>query len=382
MTDKSVHDLDILILAPLGKDATRAAKVLEDYEIRSEIMEDVSHLCRRLKKLSGAVIFTEESIQNGDLDQLLKTLSKQESWSDIPLILITSEKQRFDRTKKIIDHFGALGNISLLERPFSVMTLVTMTRVAIRSREKQYQMKKLFETLNIELKSKDEFLSIASHELKTPITSLKMRIQMKNRAIQKGDPSVFFPESVSRFLGEVEKQINRLSRLVDDMLDITRIENGKLSVSKDYCELGEIASIVCQNFWPVVDALGFSIELDIHGKLFGFWDKYRIEQVVTNLISNAIKYGNSSPITLRVFKDGAYGVITVKDSGPGISEKDQRKIFNRYERGVNDQSNSVGLGLGLYISRQIADMHQGLLKVESKLGEGALFTLRLPLHEN
>lgn len=380
MSDQPFHDLDILILAPLGKDATRAAAVLEEAHMRSEIVKDVHHLCERLTKLAGAVISTEEAINNGDLDLILETLDNQESWSDIPLILITSEKQRFDRTKKIIDHFGAVGNISLLERPFSVMTLVTMTKVAIRSREKQYQIKKLFETLNVELKSKDEFLSIASHELKTPITSLKMRIQMKNRAIQKGDPTVFLKESFTRFLGDVEKQINRLSRLVDDMLDITRIENGKLSVSKDYCELGEIASTVCQNFWPVVDALGFAIELDILGKLYGNWDKYRIEQVITNLISNAIKYGNSSPIILRVFKDADFGVITVKDHGPGISDADQKKIFNRYERGVSAETNTIGLGLGLYISRQIADMHQGLLKVESKIGEGSLFTLRLPLH--
>lgn len=367
----------VLILAPLGKDAELAAKVLNEAGISTEIMKSLKDLCQRLTELAATIILTEESIGTSGMNDLYKVLSEQPEWSDLPIILITSEKKRFDHTKKIIDHFGDLGNISILERPFSVVTLVTLTKVAIRARAKQYRIRDLLRELNKELQSRDDFLSVASHELKTPLTSLKLQVQLKNRSGQKGDLTVYQPERVNTFLKSADRQIERLSRLVDDMLDISKIENGKLSLSEKPCDLGEILKNVYDSFSAQIEQLGVKVSTEIEEGIVGNWDKYRIEQAVINLLSNALKYGAGSPVKLRVYSKKGLGCLEVKDNGPGISPEDQIRIFERFER-AGVQASIAGLGLGLYISKQIVEMHNGTLNVISQKGSGSTFEICLP----
>ena len=370
-------DLNILILAPVGQDAVLSRKVLLEAGIGSEIMPTVKHMCERLQNFAGGLLITEEALGNSDLEILFEAFSRQESWSDLPIIMITPKKERFERTKYIIERFGDVGNISLLERPFSVITLITMTKVAVRARIKQYEIKKLIEKLEVELKSKDEFLSVASHELRTPLTSLKLQIQMKKHLSKNGNISLYQPDVMNKFLHQTDKQIDRLSRLVDDMLDISRIENGQLSLNRGPCKLNDIAANVHQYFNPILDASGSALNLENLDEVAGEWDRYRIEQIISNLISNAMKYGQSSPINIKVYKDNHFAAVDVKDGGPGISGENIDRIFHRFER-IEGAKNISGLGLGLYISRQIAEMHGGTLSVESQIGQGALFKLRLP----
>lgn len=373
-TDPASH---VLILAPLGKDGELASQVLAEVGITSEVMKSVTQLCNRLKALAASIIITEEALNQDGIKTLYSCLQNQEEWSDLPIILITSEKKRLTQTRKIVDHFGDLGNISILERPFSVMTLVTLTKVAIRARMKQYRMRDLLKILNKELQTRDDFLSVASHELKTPITSLKLQIQMKNRSSKKGDLSVHHPEKLNNFLLSADRQIERLSRLVDDMLDISKIENGKLSLTKSHCELGDILKNVFESFSGQIESLGLDVKIDIQDQVSGIWDKYRIEQAVINLLSNAIKYGDRKPIEMRVFSDDGQAALEVKDHGPGITPENQIRIFERFER-AGMTGNIAGLGLGLFISKQIIEMHGGTLTVKSAQGMGSTFTIRLP----
>jgi len=375
--NSDIYEMSALVLAPSGQDGKLAQSVLENAEIKSENISTVEKLYERLDLPCGCLLIAEEAISAKVLDRLTKKLSEQEPWSDLPIILLSSNSKKFDHTRKIVEHFGSLANITLLERPFSVITLITMTKVALRSRHKQYQVRDLLQEMNRTLRIRDEFISIASHELKTPITTISLQTQMKKRFMKKSDYG-FNQDKVKDFIDLIDKQSNRISRLVDDMLDVSRIENGKLSIKPELCDLNSIISQVLEGFRAEVDSGRIEVSLEENQKLLGYWDKFRIEQVIVNLISNAIKYGNGNPVLLSSLIDDNKVVLQVKDQGMGISEEDLERIFQRFERAVSG-GNISGLGLGLFISRQIVELHEGTLSVQSTIGQGSVFKLELPL---
>lgn len=228
------------------------------------------------------------------------------------------------------------------------------------------------------VKARDEFLSIASHELKTPLTSLKLQIQNRIRHINKGNTEDCNPKSLQKMAKNDEKQINRLVHLVNDMLDISRLSCGKFEFVVEETDLVSLTQEVLTRFRPQVDTSGASINLITDGAVVGLWDRFRLEQVICNLIANAIKYGHSNPITITVKGDDQKAVLLVKDEGIGIKKDDQVRIFQQYERAIAANSIS-GLGLGLYIVKKIVEFHDGLISVESELGIGSTFKVELPL---
>lgn len=228
------------------------------------------------------------------------------------------------------------------------------------------------------LRARDEFISIASHELKTPLTSLKLQSQIQKRLIVKNDPKAYVPERITSFSEMIDVQINKLNRLVDDMLDISRINTGHLSINPDIVDLGKLILGVIDDMRSQFSANNFP-KLDVEEKIFGTWDALRIEQVVANLLTNAIRYGLDRPILIKIAKESGLAVITVKDHGIGISETNHRIIFERFER-LNEKEVS-GLGLGLYLTKQIVEAHKGEIKVLSKLGEGSTFIVELPINQ-
>lgn len=223
------------------------------------------------------------------------------------------------------------------------------------------------------LKRRDEFLSIASHELKTPLTSLKLQthLALKKLEIKNG---VVSPEDLLKLADATSKSTQRLTRLVDDMLDISRIEDGKLSFQSEKFDITEL-----------INDLVRQITIQNHNIIFNpteiftiKGDKFRIEQVLTNLIQNALLYGNNTLVSIDVEKEDSIIKIKVKDRGPGIDPKNHERIFHRFERAVEPHGVS-GLGLGLYLCREIIERHQGTIAVESRLGAGATFIVTLPL---
>ena len=236
---------------------------------------------------------------------------------------------------------------------------------------------RLFTQAQAAVSLRDEFLSIASHELKTPITSLKLQIQMNRRRFGK-EPEIFSDKKiVDRFLDTSASQVDRLSKLVDDMLDISRISHGKLILEPEEVDLGLLVKDVAERFHEQFEAVGCKCRLHVEGQIKGHWDRYRIEQVVTNLMTNAIKYGAGKPVEVSVLNQGKTALIEVKDQGIGIADESLDKIFGRFERAITAKSIS-GLGLGLYISRQIVEAHGGKIRVLSKLEEGSTFVVELP----
>lgn len=223
---------------------------------------------------------------------------------------------------------------------------------------------------------RDEFLSIASHELKTPLTSLKLQSQMFQRHLERNDREAFSPDRIKRFMGEADKQVSRLTRLVDDMLDISRIRTGRLSISPEKVEIAAVVKDVVERMKPHFPSLEI-------GSFEGgevFCDRLRIEQVITNILNNALRYGKGRPVKVDLRRDGDHVSIAVTDNGMGIPDEFRDKIFTRFQRAV-PASEVSGLGLGLYISKQIVEAHQGKISVESALDQGSCFTVKIPRGE-
>lgn len=227
------------------------------------------------------------------------------------------------------------------------------------------------------IRMRDEFLSIASHELKTPLTSLKMQLQVARRGVNLDTGKVPTPEKLASTLDRSIRQIDRLTKLVDDLLDITRLDSGKMEYHFQSTDLTALIREVLDRFPEYAGESKLQFNLDIGPQTMVSCDHFRIEQVITNLISNAIKYGEGRPIGISL--SSAQNVVRLKisDQGIGIPEDMREKVFQRFERAVSN-TNISGLGLGLYITRQIVEAHQGSIQLVSSVGEGSTFIVELP----
>lgn len=228
---------------------------------------------------------------------------------------------------------------------------------------------RLFQSTQRAVKARDEFLSIASHELKTPITSLRLQLEMLMRPGKTQD--------ITRPVQNAVKQVDRLTLLVNDLLDVGRLESGKLNYLLDLMNIGDIVKEVTDALLPQFLASGTPLHIEIEGNPQAWVDRYRMEQVLVNLLNNAMKYGLRRPVHVTLKREGNEVILKVKDKGEGIPENQLGKIFGKFERG-GKVSSIAGLGLGLYITREIITAFRGSIEVESAEGEWTEFTVLLP----
>lgn len=230
------------------------------------------------------------------------------------------------------------------------------------------------------LRMRDEFMSLVAHELRTPLNTLFLETQMRSLQLKRGNLPAFNPEQMSSMIKRDERQIKAMIRLIDDMLDVSRMKSGTLSIRPAKVELMALLERVVNDLSLQAAAAGANVVLAPHAPVEGFWDEFRIEQVVVNLLTNALRYGGGGTVEVSVQTEGCSARIAVRDHGKGIAPDFLERIFEPYERGAKS-GEPKGLGLGLYISRQLALSHGGQLTVESTPGEGATFSLILPCTE-
>ncbi|WP_437893687.1 AAA family ATPase [Sorangium sp. So ce124] len=238
---------------------------------------------------------------------------------------------------------------------------------------------RLFAEAQQAIERRDEFLLVASHELKTPLTSLKMQAHLLARLLPRLQRGEVAPERIDAALQLLDRQIARLAHLVNELLDVTRLNAGQLTLARAPVDLAALAREVVERMHQQLADARCRTRLELDEPVIGHWDPSRMEQVLINLLSNAIKYGAGGLIHVIVRREGARAVLVVRDHGMGIAEADQARIFERFERAVSVR-NFGGLGLGLYIVRWIVTSHGGTIRVESKPGAGATFIVELPLH--
>ena len=326
-----------------------------------------------------AIVDIQMPEMNGfELAEFMRGTNKTKN---IPIIFVTAtakdEKYAFKGYES--------GAVDFLRKPLDPHAVKSKVNVFLELHKQKKELNKQVEALKqtreeLEqaIRVRDEFMSIASHELKTPLTSLKLQSHLRKRNLKKGDLSAFTPERLTKMFDSDEKQLERITHLIDDMLDISRISSGKLSMNLERFDLCELIRDIVEQSSEQFVAAGCPIKIEVCQSAVGSWDRFRIEQMVMNLLTNAMRYGAGKLILLQVIALKDRVQIVVHDQGRGIAEENHERIFRKFERAVLGSEIS-GLGLGLYIVRQILDAHHGSIRLESQLGQGATFVVELPL---
>jgi signal transduction histidine kinase len=219
---------------------------------------------------------------------------------------------------------------------------------------------------------RDSLISLASHELRTPLTSLQLRVQLLAR---NAHAETLSKERFARDAAGAEEQVKRMALLVDDLLDISRIMSGRLRLDVEDVDLGGFVREIVERYpEPQRELVGVRVEGD---PIVGRWDRMRIDQIISNLLSNALKYGENNPVEITVGREADRARLVVRDHGIGIDASDLPRIFERFERGASRHVG--GFGLGLWIVRQVVDALGGTIAVESRLGFGSVFIVEIPL---
>jgi two-component system sensor kinase FixL len=270
------------------------------------------------------------------------------------------------------EEFAAEISLATLEVDGDVYAVAAVRDVT--ERKKIEERARLWRKAQEEVRVRDEFLSIASHELRTPVTALQLQLQFLQRA---ADRAGWGPDVLLGKVEVLERQCRRIALLVNELLDVSRLRLGRLEMKPEEFDLVEVAQETAGHLRQEGVRLGSPIEVAAEGAVVGRWDRVRIEQVITNLLSNAIKFGQGKPIRLTVCRAGDRARLEVHDQGIGIDPGDRERIFGRFERAVSPH-HFGGLGLGLYISHEIVAAHGGTIRLDSEPGSGTTFTVELP----
>jgi signal transduction histidine kinase len=221
------------------------------------------------------------------------------------------------------------------------------------------------------VRARDDFLSVASHELRTPLTSLQLQIQLLRRG----------KRDAASALEVAQRQAQRLANLIEKLLDVSRVRGGALSLDLQSIDAAALARDVAAREEAEAHRAGTALLVEAPEPLLGRWDRAALDQVLSNLLHNAIKYGAGKPVFVRAQREGGSAVLVVQDHGIGIAPEDHQRIFERFERAAPSRNYS-GLGLGLWIAREIVSAHGGRLSVISSPGSGATFRVELPLSDS
>lgn len=259
-----------------------------------------------------------------------------------------------------------------------IRSLANLTAIAIENVQLIEKLTAANHELERSVQMRDEFLSIASHELRTPLSSLSLQLQMLSRGIiPNKQKTEGVSDGFSKAIDVSLKQVRRLGALVESLLDVSRIRLERLQLEHSKFDLSQLVGNLLEQCALELGAANCKLESKLEPGLIGNWDRMRIEQVVTNLISNVCKYAVNAPVLVSTSRSGDSAVLTVQDKGPGISRDKQPKIFERFERAASTTHTS-GLGLGLYITKALVEAHGGKIRVESEPEKGTKFTAELP----
>jgi signal transduction histidine kinase/ActR/RegA family two-component response regulator len=370
----------VLIVAPTRKDAALSAAFLGDEGVACVVCAGVSDVCREIEVGAGAVILNEEALEPDAFDALCEVVGRQPPWSDLPILVLTRSGADSDVA---IHSVQSLGNVTLLERPVRVAALISAVRSALRARRKQYEVReqiaevrRVAESLADADRRKNEFLAMLGHELRNPLAPIR-NANYTLRFLGSRDRNVEWVREV------VDRQLTHLTRLVDDLLDVSRITRGKIALQLDPVELRTVIAGAVETSRPSIDARGHALVVSVPDEsLVVNGDLTRLTQVVSNLLNNAAKFTDrGGHIGVRAAREGDVAVVAVRDDGIGIPPDLLARVFDLFVQADRTLDRSQGgLGIGLTLARTLVEMHGGTLQAFSDgLGRGSTFEMRLPL---
>lgn len=330
--------------------------------------------------------------------ELAELMRGTEKTKNIPIIFVSAAGRELNYAFKGYES----GAVDFLHKPLDIHAVKSKVNVFVdlyrqskamkqqvealeQARREQEALLQQLQSTQLELEQavrmRDDFMSIVAHEVRTPLNGLILETQLRKMHLARDNAAAFTLDKMHAMVDRDERQIKSLIRLIEDMLDVSRIRTGKLSIRPNRFNLSQLVANLLQNFAQQIEAAETEVSFTAPEPVEGYWDEFRIEQVVSNLLTNALRYGGRSPIQVRVYREGDEARVEVQDRGIGISEENQKRIFQQFER-VSAKTVVAGLGLGLFISEQIVAAHGGSIVVESQINEGALFRVCLPIQEN
>jgi signal transduction histidine kinase/CheY-like chemotaxis protein len=367
----------VLVLPPTKADGQITLRLLAEAGITGEVCDSAAQMGRELSRGAGALIITDDSSRHDPVAELQPLLDSQPSWSEIPILILA--RADFPR----LDALRTVPGVVLLERPVHIRSMVSAVQAALRARGRQYELRDQLEqthAANRELqgqaRAKDDFLATLSHELRNPLSALTTAANLLDRADL--DPKA---DLMARQI--VRRQTGLMSRLLDDLLDVSRITRGKLEIRKAPTALSAIVESAIETVQPLLNRKGhaFSVNLPERDVVIEA-DAVRLAQVLANLLTNAAKYTEpQGRIDLAVERVGDVVEFRVRDSGIGIPQANQAEIFKMFAqlKPAIDRSEG-GLGIGLALAKGLVDLHGGRLDVKSDgPGRGSEFTARIPI---
>ncbi len=358
----------VLILAPIGRDASLAAAALSDGGFACHVCRNVDELWAEIERGAGAVMMTEEVLSVHAVGCLRAVLERQPRWSDLPLIVFTSQPFA-DFGAHSTETFAETANVTLLERPIRVRTMLSAARAALRARKRQYEVRDLVSQLHGRIEERDQFLAMLGHELRNPLAAITLAI---------GSLRLDEHDTTHEIL---VRQTKHLKQLVDDLLEIGRITSGKIVLHRAEIELGDVVEHCAESMRARAAAHRLRLTLHRGSNTFVDGDVVRLEQIVNNLLSNAIKYTPSGgTIDVFVGRNNGEAVLRVKDTGRGIAPELLPRIFDLFmQADVTVDRAEGGMGIGLTLVRKLAELHDGNVEALSDgRGHGCEFIVRIP----
>lgn len=380
----------VALLAPTAGDARVAARILAAAHIETLVCPTMAALCQAVDEGIGAIVIAEEALDSKSSTMLLGTLDHQQSWSDVPLVVLTGDGELSRAIPRALEALASRANVALIERPVRIATLVTMLRSALRARRRQYDVRNHLEERHALVASerasreraeaanraKTDFLAMMSHELRTPLNAIAGYTEL----LEMGIRGPVTPEQHTD-LERIRRSQRHLLSLINDVLNFAKLEAGRVEFDTRPVEMREVLRDVEALILPQLREkdLNYVDGSDCQG-LAALADPERVRQILINLLSNAIKFTPSgSEIRVACRADASHVLTTIADHGVGIPADRLDDIFEPFVQVESSlAARHEGTGLGLAISRDLARAMGGDLSVQSRPGLGSAFTLSLP----
>ncbi len=231
--------------------------------------------------------------------------------------------------------------------------------------------------LEEQVRARDEFIAVLGHELRNPVSPVYVQLEHLRRSLERAGPMVETADVVDK-LTRLRARVQRFLAVLDRLADVSLLQSGTIELRRELVDLRELCVDLAGGFESELAAASCALRLRADEPVIGLWDRFRVEQIVGNVLANAIRYGAGAPIELSVRADGSIATIEVRDRGIGIAPSDRARIFERFER-ASPRAHRGALGIGLWLAKRLTTAMDGTIEVESEPGEGALFRIRLPM---